>query len=307
MNNSPVMHIILAAVADACSAILECYDSSSSLLQVAYKDDKTPVTQADMEAHQILEKCLLNVADIPVLSEEAVAEDFAQRSQWPAYWLVDPLDGTKEFIAGTDEFTVNVALVVGGRAVLGIIAAPVIGSLYVGLSIESTIEQAIIARLIPGVALDTYTVKAQLGEWTGQALMQGVEWIPVHTSLPAQPITVLASRSYHSLAANQYFKGLSGIDVKAVGSSLKMCLIAEGMADIYVRLGPTSEWDTAAAQAILEGAGGHLLDLAGVPLRYNQKASLLNPAFWASSEHFFVDTEKCQIVLKECEFNPNND
>ena len=302
MNNSPAMQTILAAVAEACSAILEYYTVGSPLLEVAYKEDKTPVTQADVAAHQILEKCLLNVADLPVLSEEASAEGFAKRSQWPAYWLVDPLDGTKEFIAGTDEFTVNVALIVGGRSVLGVIAAPVTGSLYVGISQKTVAERDVLARLMPELTLGAYAVKAQVSDLTQKL----VKWLPVATRLPAKPMIVLSSRSHHGLEANQYLVGLGGVETQPVGSSLKMCLIAEGAADIYIRLGPTSEWDTAAAQAILEGAGGQLLDLGGVPLRYNQKASLLNPAFWASSEHFFMVAEKRQIALKKSEFNTNN-
>ncbi len=305
MNNSPVMQAILEAVADACSVILQYYTAELPLSAVSYKEDKSPVTQADVAAHQVLEKCLLSVADLPVLSEEAAVEDFSERSRWHAYWLVDPLDGTKEFIARTDEFTVNVALVVGGRSVLGVIAAPVTGRLYVGLSVEAQGERAVLTRLMPELNLGAYAVKTQISDWSDLHSKRGIEWSPTATTYPAQPITALTSRSHHGLEANQYLHRLEGVKAKPVGSSLKMCLIADGQADVYVRLGPTSEWDTAAAQAILEGAGGQLLDLVGEPLRYNQKASLLNPAFWASSEYFFVDTAEGVIKLKKCEFDAN--
>lgn len=305
MNNSPAMQTILSAVADACSAILAHYHPNVTYSDVAYKGDNTPLTQADLAAHRILSDSLSAIAGLPVISEEGAITDYAERAQWPAYWLIDPLDGTKEFIAGSGEFSVNVALVVGGRAVLGVIAGPVSGNLYAGLSVASPLEQAQISRLLPGISSNAEAFSAKIDSWAGFNPQQELSWSRIFTVQPRQRIKVLTSRSHHGLEANHYLAGLKEVEAMPMGSSLKMCFIAEGLADLYVRLGPTSEWDTAAAQAILEGAGGQLLDLKGNPLRYNQKASLLNPAFWASSQYFSINNAGA-ISLKESELNADN-
>jgi 3'(2'), 5'-bisphosphate nucleotidase len=188
------------------------------------------------------------------VSEEARAADWSQRRQWSRYWLVDPLDGTREFVKRNGEFTVNIALIDDHRSVLGAVLAPVTGELYVA------------AR--------------SAGAW----LQQKVDgpWQSIHARPLAQPAVAAGSRS-HGGAEHALLGQLVGDDYERLpmGSSLKFCLIARGVADVYLRLGLTSEWDTAAAQCVLEEAGGAVLDLAGAPFRYNRGESLLNPEFLA--------------------------
>jgi 3'(2'), 5'-bisphosphate nucleotidase len=236
---------------DAGRAILEVYGTDFT---VTLKDDRSPLTEADKRAHAIIDAGLRALdASVPVLSEEAVPEQPEERRLWQKFWLVDPLDGTKEFLKRNGEFTVNVALVEGHRAVLGVVLAPVLDRLYFG-------------------ALG-------LGAWRqdGGGLPE-----PIHVTVPALvPPRVVGSRSHESGAVTEYLAALGPHTITPMGSSLKICLVAEGAADLYPRLGPTSEWDTAAAQAILESAGGRMIDPAGQPLQYNSKADLLNPHFLA--------------------------
>jgi 3'(2'), 5'-bisphosphate nucleotidase len=236
---------------DAGRAILEVYGTEFT---VTLKDDHSPLTEADKRAHTIIDAGLraLDPA-VPVLSEEALPEQHAERRSWPRFWLVDPLDGTKEFLKRNGEFTVNIALVVGHQAELGVVLAPAQDRLYFG-------------------ALG-------LGAWRqdGKELPE-----PIHVERTAKtPPRVVGSRSHESSALADYLRALGPHSVTPMGSSLKICLIAEGAADLYPRLGPTSEWDTAAAQAILESAGGRMIDPTGQPLRYNSKDDLLNPHFLA--------------------------
>jgi 3'(2'), 5'-bisphosphate nucleotidase len=191
--------------------------------------------------------------DIPVLSEESAPTDRATRRSWSRYWLVDPLDGTKEFVKRNGEFTVNIALVDEHRAVLGAVYAPVLDRMYSGA--------------------------VGLGSWREDA--RGARQPIGVREAAAAPLRVVGSRSHPSPELAEYLAALPPYEITDMGSSLKICLVAEGAADIYPRLGPTSEWDTAAAQAILESAGGRMIDLAGRPLRYNSKDDLLNPHFLA--------------------------
>ena len=236
---------------DAGRAILEVYGTDFT---VTLKDDRSPLTEADQRAHTIIDAALRALdPSIPVLSEEAAPEHSTERRRWPRFWLVDPLDGTKEFLKRNGEFTVNIALVVGHQAELGVVLAPVLDRLYFG-------------------ALG-------LGAWRqdGSELPE-----PIHVERTAKtPPRVVGSRSHESGALADYLRALGPHEVTPMGSSLKICLIAEGAADLYPRLGPTSEWDTAAAQAILESAGGRMIDPAGQPLLYNSKDDLLNPHFLA--------------------------
>jgi len=242
----------LAGIArDAGRAILEVYGTEFT---VTLKDDRSPLTEADKRAHTIIDAGLraLDTA-VPVLSEEAAPEQSTERRSWPRFWLVDPLDGTKEFLKRNGEFTVNIALVVGHRAELGVVLAPALDRLYFG-------------------ALG-------LGAWRqdGKELPE-----PIHVERTAKAAPrVVGSRSHETGALADYLGALGPHTVTPMGSSLKICLIAEGAADLYPRLGPTSEWDTAAAQAILESAGGRMIDSSGQPLRYNSKDDLLNPDFLA--------------------------
>jgi 3'(2'), 5'-bisphosphate nucleotidase len=255
MLSNPTEQRLLDAVCDiaraAGRAVLEVYGRDFT---VSRKSDDSPLTEADRVAHTIIARDLAALdAAIPLLSEESAPEDHAARRSWPRYWLVDPLDGTKEFVKRNGEFTVNIALVVDGRAVLGAVYAPVLDRLYFGALTQ--------------------------GAWRadGPATPHAI----AVRKTAASPLRVVGSRSHPSPELAEYLARLGPHEITDMGSSLKICLIAEGAADVYPRLGPTSEWDTAAAQAILESAGGRMIDLAGRPLRYNSKDDLLNPHFLA--------------------------
>jgi 3'(2'), 5'-bisphosphate nucleotidase len=255
MLSNPTEQRLVDAVCDiaraAGRAVLEVYGRDFT---VSRKSDDSPLTEADRVAHTIIARDLaaLDTA-IPLLSEESAPEDHAARRSWSRYWLVDPLDGTKEFVKRNGEFTVNIALVVDGRAVLGAVYAPVLDRLYFGALTQ--------------------------GAWRadGPATPHAI----AVRKTAASPLRVVGSRSHPSPELAEYLARLGPHEITDMGSSLKICLIAEGAADVYPRLGPTSEWDTAAAQAILESAGGRMIDLAGRPLRYNSKDDLLNPHFLA--------------------------
>jgi 3'(2'), 5'-bisphosphate nucleotidase len=237
---------------EAGRAILEVYGRADFV--VVRKSDDSPLTEADQAAHRIISRALAKLdADLPILSEESLPADHAARRSWKRYWLVDPLDGTKEFVKRNGEFTVNIALVDEQRAVLGAVYAPVLDRMYSGALV--------------------------LGAWRSDA---GGAARPIAVRAEAaSPLRVVGSRSHPAPELAAYLAGLPPYRITDMGSSLKICLVAEGAADIYPRLGPTSEWDTAAAQAILESAGGRMIDVAGRPLRYNSKDDLLNPHFLA--------------------------
>jgi 3'(2'), 5'-bisphosphate nucleotidase len=234
-------------------AILEVYERD---FEVETKDDRSPLTEADRVSHRIITERLAALAPaLPIVSEEAADGEHRQRLEWRRYWLVDPLDGTKEFIKRNGEFTVNIALVDEHAPVLGAVLAPAIGREYFG-----------------GPAVD--------GAWRAD---NGGPKRSIHVAQPGSgPLRVVGSRSHANAGAlERYLDTLGPHVLKPMGSSLKICLVAEGEADVYPRFGPTSEWDTAAAHAVLEGAGGCMMDLDGRPLRYNRKESLLNPHFLA--------------------------
>ena len=234
---------------EAGAAILEIYGQE---LDVVSKADDSPLTQADLASHRVITDALGKLTpDIPLLSEESADIPFAERSRWREYWLIDPLDGTKEFIKRNGEFTVNIALIREHRPVLGVVHVPVSGVTYSGIVGAG-------ARRI---------------ERDGDPL-------PISVRLPsAQPPVVVGSRSHANPDLERHLAGLGDYELVSMGSSLKFCLLAEGRADFYPRLGPTSEWDTAAAHAVVLAAGGHIVTLDGEPLRYNLKDSLLNPSF----------------------------
>ncbi|MBN4080309.1 3'(2'),5'-bisphosphate nucleotidase CysQ [Beggiatoa alba] len=231
--------------------ILEVYQTEFT---VDNKEDNTPVTQADLAANKVILAGLKALTpDIPVLSEEDSMPPFSERSQWQRYWLVDPLDGTREFIQKNGEFTVNIALIDQQQVVLGVVYAPVKQLMY-------------------------YAVKGQ-GSYKTSAHNKA-EKIHV-TKHCADPVRVTGSQSFTSNDFIAFVRNLPECSVITLGSALKSCLVAEGGADIYPRFGLTSEWDTAAAQCILEEAGGYLVDMDLEPLRYNSKDSILNPHFFA--------------------------
>ncbi len=227
---------------------------------VTAKADDSPVTAADLAAHQVLVDGLQALdPSIHVLSEEDANIAQAERATWERWWLVDPLDGTKEFIAGSEEFTVNVALIERGQVVFGVVSMPTNGRCWLG--------------------------GKDLGAWRREADGAG-QAISVRTGPPAgQGVTVVASRRHSSPDQERLLAGLAEavgeLQLANIGSSLKFCLLAEGSADCYPRLAPTSQWDTAAAQGVLEGAGGVVLQLDGQPFSYPPRESLLNPFFLA--------------------------
>jgi 3'(2'), 5'-bisphosphate nucleotidase len=250
-NNSTLLSGITEICLRAGKKILEIYQTDFS---VEHKDDNSPLTAADMAAHHTIIEGLQELTpDIPVLSEESASIPYATRQAWQQYWLVDPLDGTREFVKRNDEFTVNIALIEGDHPVMGVVYAPVLDVIY-------------------GAA-------AGQGAWKQQG--SGEKQAIQVRGFPADRPIVAGSRSHRGDSLNQFLHNLGEHELLAVGSSLKMCLVAEGAADVYPRFGPTSEWDTGAAQAIVEAAGGHLVTLDMQPLRYNTKDSLLNPEFMA--------------------------
>lgn len=227
---------------------------------VTSKADNSPVTAMDLAAHYLILAGLTALdPSIPVLSEEDADIDQSVRASWQRWWLVDPLDGTKEFIAGSEEFTVNIALIEQGRVLFGVVSVPTSGRCYFG--------------------------GAGLGAWCSD-VNEAPKQIHVRQARAAgEAFTVVASRRHTSPEQERLLDGLSErlgeLKLANIGSSLKFCMLAEGSADFYARLAPTSQWDTAAAQGVLEGAGGEVLELSGEPLSYPARASLLNPFFLA--------------------------
>src|SRR5699024_2169228 len=234
---------------DAGKATLPIYHSD---FDVQTKADDSPLTQADLTAHRIIHKGLTELTpDWPQLSEEAADIGFYTRRRWSRYWLIDPLDGTREFVKKNDQFTVNIALIEDQRPALGAVYAPVYDTLWYGAEDNGAYKQV------------------------GAAAATSLRTTAAKTAKPR----VLVSRSHRSAAIDALLQRLPDFEPLSMGSSLKFCVIAEGAADFYPRLGPTSEWDTAAAHAVLQAAGGQVTDLQGQPLRYNTKDSLLNPQF----------------------------
>ncbi len=254
MSVAPDPVTLLPAVIEiarrAAAAILEVYESAFA---VEEKDDRSPLTAADRAAHVLIVAGLRALTpQWPVLSEESDSIPYAQRRAWQRYWLVDPLDGTREFVKRNGEFTVNIALIDGGKPLLGVVQVPVRGEVYAAAQGAGACH----------IAADGSQRRLQVSRYDGG------------------PLRVVASRSHASPELAAVLATLPGHLIVPIGSSLKICLVAAGEADFYPRHGPTSEWDTAAAQCVLEQAGGELTDFALQPLRYN-KASLLNVPFVA--------------------------
>jgi 3'(2'), 5'-bisphosphate nucleotidase len=259
-------------------AILKVYQQES--FNISHKLDESPITQADLAANQVIVEGLASLApEIPILSEESELVGYDQRRHWRTYWLIDPLDGTREFIDRNGEFTVNIALIHSGVPVMGIVYVPVQELLYVGVQVLVSADPD---RLDPLIDRSRSYAFKQLG--TGEP-----EFMHAARLVDLSCLTVVASRRHGNEAFNncllQLKKSFSRIDTTQIGSSLKICLLAEGAADLYPRLAPTCEWDTAAAQAILEAAGGSILDDHFAPLRYNTKESMLNPDFFAVADN----------------------
>ena len=260
---------------DAGEAILEVYNSD---YDVEIKGDGSPLTTADMRSHNLICARLQELTpDIPILSEESIGIDYQERAQWPMFWLVDPLDGTKEFVKRSGEFTVNIALMIDNQPALGVVHTP-------------------------------------FKQWTHYAYQNGGAYKQIDNE-PPEKITanhyqggcanVVASKSHGQTKSEQFLQALEEkegtYEVVNMGSALKMCLIAEGLGDIYPRLGLTSEWDTAAAHIVLNEAGGKIINTDGIVLQYN-KENILNPFFLALGKGDYP----WLTLLKDIDTNPNS-
>jgi 3'(2'), 5'-bisphosphate nucleotidase len=247
----PMLEQLVEISRQAGVAILEWYDGDMGITR---KADDSPLTKADLASHDVITSNLTKLwPEIPVLSEESADIPWETRRSWQQYWLVDPLDGTKEFINRNGEFTVNIALISEHRPTLGIVHVPVTGISYFGARGE--------------------------GAWRQQGISAPTV---IATRRPAaSPAVIVGSRSHANPELADQLKSLGEHELISMGSSLKFCRVAEGLADFYPRLGPTCEWDTAAAQAVVEAAGGQVVKIDGSPLGYNSKEAYLNP-------HFFV-------------------
>jgi len=241
---------LIPIVARAGTAIMRVYDLGFT---VQRKEDDSPLTLADLDSQRVIIEGLTELTPgIPILSEESAQAPWDERKTWRELWVVDPLDGTREFVKRNGEFTVNIALVRDHEPVLGVVAAPSLGLLYWGA--------------------------AGVGAFSHH---RGAAQVPIKVSPPESPLRVVGSRSHPSPETAGYLARLGPHAMTGMGSSLKFCLVAEGKADLYPRFGPTSEWDTAAGQALLEAAGGHVTRLDGHRLRYNCRASVINGDFLA--------------------------
>lgn len=242
---------VRALAVEASERILEIY---ATAFGVTAKDDDSPLTAADLAAHHAIVAGLQRLTpELPVLSEESASVPFAERSRWRRYWLVDPLDGTREFVQRNGQFTVNIALIEDHELVLGVVRVPVTGSCYFAARGHGAFHEE------PG---------------------QPPRPIAVRPLQPGAPVRVVGSKSHGGPGLQKFVAALGAHELVTIGSSLKFCQVAEGTADVYPRLGPTSEWDTAAAQCVVEVAGGRVVSVeTGESLRYNTRGSLLNPYF----------------------------
>ncbi len=254
-----LIHQVVDLSIAAGQAIMAIYESED--VGTTYKDDKSPLTAADLASNRVIIEGLRHLeTQLPILSEESKEKPYSERQDWSQFWLVDPLDGTKEFIKRNGEFTVNIALVNQGQLDLGVVHAPAIKTTYFAARGLGAFKQ-----------IDT-----------GAAT-------PIQTRTYPEPVLkVVASRSHAGAETEAFLEKLKTqvgeLDVLSIGSSLKLCLVADGSAHLYPRFGPTMEWDTAAAQCVVELAGGQVTDLQTKPLHYN-KPDLLNPFFMVAGEH----------------------
>ena len=286
MINTLYILTSIHAAMEAGNAILQVYHSSD--FKVEQKDDKSPLTLADRRAHEVIVKHLSQF-DIPVLSEEGKDILYDERKNWETFWLVDPLDGTKEFIKKNGEFTVNIAMISNQKPVAGVVLVPDKNILYFASSEIGSYRVAIgqigdwlnskFGNQSRFENLSDSAIDATLSELISQSAK-----LPVSDSTN-QPYTIAGSRSHSTPELEAFVEGkrqeYGEVEFISAGSSLKLCLVAEGRADIYPRTGPTMEWDTGAGQAIVECSGGKVYQYDTTePLKYN-KVNLLNPWFVA--------------------------
>ena len=241
--------------------ILEIYNKESFDRQL--KTDNSPLTEADIASHNLIKQQLKNITPtIPIISEESSTISWKERRQYKCYWLIDPLDGTKEFIKKNGEFTVNIALIYKHEPILGVVYAPVLNEVWIG----------------------------EKGKPSKKIEKGNTRTIKVKQYKPGEVHKVVGSRSHAGDSLNEFLKELGKYELVSMGSSIKLCLVAEGKAHIYPRFGLTSEWDTAAAHAVVNSAGGEVVNNeTKIPLKYNTKDSLLNP--------YFIVQEKLDIPL----------
>jgi len=274
---SPYLAPALFAAKEAGDAILEVYHSDFA---VEVKDDRSPLTMADKRSHEVIAEILslFPACRLPVLSEEGRAIPYEERRTWKYFWLIDPLDGTKEFVKRNGEFTVNIALIDKDSPILGVIYIPVKGAFYFGAKGLGAFKLSGGRKVgMPGDKAENDGLSRLV-----EVLIQDSSPLPLKHPA-AQPFTVVGSRSHMSHETSEYIEALKSehgeVEIVSAGSSLKFCLVAEGKADVYPRFAPTMEWDTAAGQIIVEASGGEVLKWGEEgALRYN-KENLLNPWF----------------------------
>ncbi|KZN35337.1 3'-5'-bisphosphate nucleotidase [Pseudoalteromonas luteoviolacea CPMOR-2] len=252
MNDTDLLEELVELARLAGEEIMQIYAKDFA---VDYKNDNSPVTDADLAANCVITAGLKRLTpEIPILSEESADISWQERQSWQRYWLVDPIDGTKEFIKKNGEFTVNIALIEHGNPTMGVVYAPALKTCYLAAKSIGAFRECDEARIELKV-----TRKSKQGK-----------------------VKVVGSRSHPSPELEDYLAQFDDVEMVPKGSSLKLCLVAEGEADIYPRLGPTSEWDTGAGHAVAEIAGATVTHIDGSPLKYNQKESFLNPYFVVS-------------------------
>ncbi|BFN13670.1 3'(2'),5'-bisphosphate nucleotidase CysQ [Marinobacter sp. RI1] len=255
MHYSSILPDVIKIADEASEKVLHIYQSD---FKVNYKEDHSPITAADIASHDIIVKGLRQISrDIPILSEEGAEIPWEERKKWRRFWLIDPIDGTKDFTQRTGEFTVNIAMIEDGEPVMGVVTAPALKEAFWGIKGEG----------------------AHMRDRTGRVHR-------IRVAEPKDTLRVVASKNHLNEETRAFIEALGLHETVQAGSSLKFCRIAEGHADIYPRMGPTSEWDTAAAHAVLVAAGGKVQTPEGQPLVYG-KENILNPNFIAAGNWYF--------------------
>ena len=267
---------IITIARAAGDAILAIYNAPETA-NIQSKSDDSPLTAADLAAHHLIARELPKLLDVPMISEESAVPDLAERKNWPTYWLIDPLDGTREFIARNGQFTVNIALVVDGVPQLGVVHVPVTDETYLGVDSSITHDKQTLSDKYVAGLHNLYLRSRKLAP----------------RLVAREPLDILMSLRHvgdeaTALIAKLQTRWPAPLQPLSAGSSLKFCWIAEGRADFYPRLAPTCEWDTAAAQAVLTASGGLVVRASDLqPLRYNTQNTLLNPFFYALGDATF--------------------
>ena len=255
MHYSSILPDVIKIADEASEKVLHIYQSD---FKVNYKEDHSPITAADIASHDMIVKGLRQISrDIPILSEEGAEIPWEERKKWRRFWLIDPIDGTKDFTQRTGEFTVNIAMIEDGEPVMGVVTAPALKEAFWGIRGEG----------------------AHMRDRTGRVHR-------IRVAEPKETLRVVASKNHLNEETRAFIEALGSHETVQAGSSLKFCRIAEGHADIYPRMAPTSEWDTAAAHAVLVAAGGKVQTPEGQPLVYG-KENILNPNFIAAGNWYF--------------------